>query len=61
MISLILFLVILGLCLYLVKKYIPMDPTISTIITVVVVLCIVWWLLNIFGIQDIPLPPHRIR
>ncbi len=53
-------LAILGLCLYLLKTYVPMDPAISTLITVVVVLCCIAWLLGAFGVVDMPLPRfHR--
>ncbi len=58
MIALILGLVLLGVCLYLIKQ-IPMDPTISTLITVVVVICAVLWLLRAFGVMDMPVPRLR--
>jgi hypothetical protein len=42
-------LVIIGVCLYLVEQ-IPMDATIKTIIRVVVILFVVLWLLQTFGL-----------
>lgn len=59
MIALILALVVIGCALFLIKTYIPMDPAISTLITVVVVLCCVAWLLGVFGVVDIPVPHVR--
>lgn len=59
MIALVLGLSIIGVCLYLLKAYVPMDPTISTLITVVVVLCCIAWLLGAFGVVDVPLPRLR--
>lgn len=62
MISVILTLVVIGLLLWLVLKYIPMTPPIPTIIIAVAVICIVLWLLDIFGVLgylNIPVP--RIR
>jgi len=55
MISLIILLVVLGLCLYLVETYIPMSPPIQMVLRVVVVLFSVIWLLRAFGIVDVPL------
>lgn len=60
MISLIIMLVILGLCLHLLFRYVPMEPAIKTVIMVVVILCIVLYLVQMFGIADFPLP-HRVR
>lgn len=49
MISLILTLALLGLVLYLIETYIPMDPTIRTLIRVVIVVCVILWLLRFLG------------
>lgn len=57
MITLLFTLVILGLVLYLIKTYIPMDPAISTIITVIVVLFVCLWLLQLIGVAGLP-PLH---
>ncbi len=59
MIGLIVTLVIIGVCLYLIENYVPMDGTIKTVIRVVVVLCVVLYLLSAFGIVDVPLPRAR--
>lgn len=55
MITLIVLLVIVGVCLYLVETYIPISPPIKIVIRVVVVLFLILYLLRAFGIADIPL------
>jgi hypothetical protein len=52
LISLILVLVVLGLVLYLVNTYIPMDPKIKNIMNVAVVVFLIIWLLQAFGLLD---------
>jgi hypothetical protein len=42
-------LVVVGLLLWLVNRFIPMQGTIKSILNAVVVIVIVLWLLNIFG------------
>ena len=50
MISLLVTLVIIGLILWLVNNYIPMDAKIKSILNVVVVVMVIIWLLSAFGI-----------
>jgi hypothetical protein len=50
LIGLILTLVVVGILLWLVNNYIPMDAKIKTIINVVVVIVVVIWLLQVFGV-----------
>lgn len=59
MIGLILGLAILGVILYLIETMIPMDATIKTLIRVVVVIAVIWYLLGLIGFVDLPLP--RVR
>lgn len=59
MISLLLVLIIVGVVLYLVETYIPMSPPIKTVIRVIVVLILCFWLLRLFGVTDLPLPRLR--
>lgn len=59
MISLLIVLIIAGVCLYLVENYIPMSPPIKTVIRVVVVLFLVVFLLRAFGVVDVPVPRLR--
>jgi len=60
MISVIVTLIVIGVLLWLVNTYIPMDGKIKQIINVVVVICVVVWLLSVFGVlghsRDIPVP-----
>jgi hypothetical protein len=51
LISLLIVLVVIGVCLFLVEQYIPMSPPIKTVIRVVVVLVLVLWLLRAFGVN----------
>jgi hypothetical protein len=43
-------LVVVGVILWLVNTYIPMDSKIKTILNIVVVIVVVLWLLRAFGI-----------
>jgi hypothetical protein len=52
LISLAVTLVVVGVLLWLVNTYIPMDGKIKKILNVVVVVCVVVWLLFAFGILD---------
>ncbi|MBA3028613.1 MAG: hypothetical protein FP816_07360 [Desulfobacteraceae bacterium] len=50
LINLIIILVVVGLILWLVNNYIPMDRKIKSILNVVVVIVVVLWLLSVFGV-----------
>lgn len=50
LISLIVTLIVIGVLLWLVNSYIPMDGKIKKILNVVVVICVVFWLLSVFGV-----------
>ncbi len=50
LITLIITLIVVGVLLWLVNTYIPMDGKIKNILNVVVVICVVIWLLYVFGI-----------
>jgi len=50
LIHLILILVVVGVILWVINNYIPMDFKIKRILNVVVVICVVVWLLSIFGV-----------
>jgi hypothetical protein len=41
---------VVGLLLWLVNRFIPMEGTIKSILNGVVVIAVVLWLLNIFGV-----------
>ncbi|MFZ0789291.1 MAG: Thivi_2564 family membrane protein [Chromatiaceae bacterium] len=59
LIDLIVALVVLGVGLWLINNYIPMDSTIKKILNVVVVIVVVLWLLSAFGLLG-PLSGLRI-
>ncbi len=50
LIHLIIVLVVIGVLLWLVNNYIPMDGRIRRILNIVVVICVIVWLLSVFGI-----------
>lgn len=52
LISIIVTLIIIGVLLWLVNNYIPMDPKIKGILNIVVVVAVVAWLLNALGLMD---------
>ncbi len=60
MIHLILILVVVGVLLCALCTYVPMDPTIKKIITAVVVICVIAYVLQAFGLwgsaHDVPVP-----
>jgi hypothetical protein len=59
MVSLILGLAVIGLVLYVIERYVPMDSAIRTILRVVVVLVVLWYLWQVFALPDLPLPHYR--
>jgi len=44
--------VAVGVILYCVNKFVPMDQKIKTILNLVIILCLVVWLLQAFGVID---------
>lgn len=50
LLNIVVVLVVVGLLLWLVNNYIPMDSKIRSILNVVVVIVVVLWLLQAFGI-----------
>jgi hypothetical protein len=50
LISLVLVLVVVGVVLWLINKFIPMQATIKKILNVVVIIVVILWLLSVFGI-----------
>jgi ABC-type siderophore export system fused ATPase/permease subunit len=51
LITLVVTLVVVGLILWLINNYIPMDGTIKKILNVVVVIFVILWLLSVFGLM----------
>jgi len=52
LISLILTLIVIGVLLWLINNFIPMDAKIKGILNIVVVVAVVVWLLNLLGLMD---------
>ena len=50
LITLVIVLVVVGVVLWLINSYIPMQATIKKILNVVVVIAIILWLLSAFGV-----------
>ncbi len=63
LVSLVITLIVVGVLLWLINTYIPMQGTIKQIINIVVVICVVLWLLSAFGVighsGDIRVPQVR--
>lgn len=59
MITILIYLVVVGVALWLINTYVPLAAPIKTVINVVVVLALVLWLLSAFGvIGALPAPLH---
>jgi len=59
LINLVIVLIVIGVLLWLVNTYIPMDRKIKNIVNIVVLVVVVLWLLQVFGILG-PLNSVRI-
>jgi len=62
LIQLIVVLIVVGILLWLINTYIPMDAKIKQILNIVVVIAVVLWLLSVFGLlnmmRNIPVGPR---
>ncbi len=52
LLNILILLVVVGVILWLVNTYIPMDSKIKNILNVVVVIAVIIWLLQVFGLLD---------
>jgi hypothetical protein len=50
LLSIIVALVVVGIVLYCINRFVPMQHTVKTLLNVVVILVLVVWILNAFGI-----------
>jgi hypothetical protein len=50
LIQIVLLLIIVGVVLWLINRYIPMAASIKSILNAVVVIAVIVWLLNVFGL-----------
>jgi hypothetical protein len=60
LIGLVVTLIVIGILLWLVNSYIPMDEKIKRVLNIVVIIAVVLWLLSVFGvfssIGNVPVP-----
>jgi len=59
LINIVIALIVVGVLLWLVNNYIPMDGKIKNILNIVVVIAVVLWLLSAFGVLG-PLSSYRV-
>jgi hypothetical protein len=52
LLQIVIVLIVVGVLLWLVNNYIPMDGKIKSILNAVVVIAVVIWLLQVFGLMD---------
>jgi hypothetical protein len=50
LLNIVIVLIVVGVLLWLVNRFIPMQGTIKSILNAVVIIVVVLWLLNIFGL-----------
>ncbi len=50
LINIVIVLIVVGVLLWLINRFIPMQGTIKSILNAVVVIVVVLWLLNVFGL-----------
>jgi hypothetical protein len=50
LIQIVMVLIVVGVLLWLINRFIPMQATIKSILNAVVVISVVLWLLNVFGL-----------
>ena len=59
--NLIVVFVIVGVIMWLINTYVPMQQPIKTVLNIVVVLLLCLWLLQLVGIGDIYVGRHALR
>ncbi|KAB0663819.1 hypothetical protein F6V25_15425 [Oryzomonas japonica] len=50
LIQVVIVLVVVGVILWVINSYIPMQATIKKILNAIVVICVIIWLLSVFGL-----------
>lgn len=50
LLQVVIILIVVGVLLWLINSYVPMQTTIKKILNAVVVIAVILWLLNIFGL-----------
>lgn len=52
LLTILIVLIVVGVILWLINSYIPMDAKIKRILNIVVVIVVILWLLKVFGFLD---------
>jgi hypothetical protein len=52
LISLVIVLIVVGIILWLINRFIPMQSTMKKILNAVVIIVVILWLLSVFGVID---------
>ena len=52
LVQVVLVLIVVGVLLWLINRFIPMAGSIKSILNAVVVIAVILWLLNVFGLWD---------
>ena len=52
LLTILIVLIVVGVVLWLINTYIPMDRKIKSILNIVVVIVVIFWLLKAFGVLD---------
>ena len=60
LVHIVLVLIVVGVLLWLINAFIPMDAKIKSILNIVVVIAVIIWLLQSFGILG-PLSRYRLK
>jgi hypothetical protein len=60
LVNVVLLLIVVGVILWLINRYIPMAGSIKSILNAVVVIAVIVWLLNVFGILSSTTPRIHI-
>ena len=50
LVNIVIALIVVGMALWLINRFIPMAGSIKSILNALVVICVVLWLLNVFGL-----------
>ncbi|MDZ4711346.1 MAG: Thivi_2564 family membrane protein [bacterium] len=52
LLQVVIILIVIGVLLWLINTYIPMDSKIKSILNIVIVIAVILWLLNVFGLLN---------
>lgn len=52
LLQVVIILIVIGVLVWLINTYIPMDSKIKSILNIVIVIAVILWLLNVFGLLN---------